>query len=346
VRNGVIPRLGELARSCRDVGRLTVGALRYLRTGTTPDSVLHSLISLHCQTGGTSTDLLHQIVRLRRPPSAFPHANGVLGNLSQADLSSITAHIEQKSYYVFPQLLPAEICDRLMEFAEHTESAPYPARAGLCPRAIYNRKEPVAEGFKFDEQSLLENHQVQSLVGDFSILSLAQRYLGSQPVSTITTMWWSTSAKFCDEAQSQLAQMYHFDMDHLKWIKIFFYLTDVTSANGPHMIVAGSHRRGAQPSALLRRGYVRISDDEMKQYYPPEAFVELTGPRGTIFAADTRAFHKGKVPESGDRLVLQLEFSDALFGGVHGSPPLPTHCSRTLLDVADRYPRIYARFQR
>ena len=49
------------------------------------------------------------------------------------------------------------------------------------------------------------------------------------------------------------------------------------------------------------------------RFIDPEDMVEIGGPRGTIFAEDTRGLHKGKHLLTGDRLLFQLEFSNSLF---------------------------------
>ena len=41
---------------------------------------------------------------------------------------------------------------------------------------------------------------------------------------------------------------------------------------------------------------------------------ELLGPKGTVIAEDTRAFHKGKQPMRGCRFVLELCFVNVVVG--------------------------------
>ena len=86
-------------------------------------------------------------------------------------------------------------------------------------------------------------------------------------------------------------------MDRIKFLKFFFYLTDV----GPEKrarthTCRDSHNR--KPAGLTQ-GRTNLSDEEMFKYYAKDQIVEITGSRGTIFAVDTRGFHKGKPPFSG-----------------------------------------------
>ena len=113
----------------------------------------------------------------------------------------------------------------------------------------------------------------------------------------------------------QTALYLHFDMDRLFFLKFFIYLTDVTPDTGPHVFVAGSHRRKPPPFRQDRR----FDDDEVAAHYPAPAIRTVCGPRGTIFAADTRALHKGEPVVRGERLVLQAEFAISKFGQNYGN---------------------------
>jgi hypothetical protein len=42
--------------------------------------------------------------------------------------------------------------------------------------------------------------------------------------------------------------------------------------------------------------------------------MEIIAPRGTLIAVDTSGLHKGKPVVAGHRLILQLEYTSALFG--------------------------------
>jgi hypothetical protein len=72
-----------------------------------------------------------------------------------------------------------------------------------------------------------------------------------------------------------------------------------------------------KPAALCRDE--RISDAEIARHYRAQDIVEIDGQAGTVFAADTRGFHKGTFPKSGDRLVIQIEYANSLFGAPFNS---------------------------
>ena len=146
------------------------------------------------------------------------------------------------------------------------------------------------------------------MIADQSILAVSQSFLKSKPVLDLVSMWWSTAIS--KEASSEVAQLFHWDMERIKFLKFFFYLTDVDHDTGPHCFVKGSNN--GFPISVRRDG--RISDEEISKAYPSENIVEITGKKGTILAVDTSGFHKGKNLKHGDRLLLQFEFSNSLFG--------------------------------
>ena len=76
-------------------------------------------------------------------------------------------------------------------------------------------------------------------------------------------MWWSVAGN--KQPDSAAAQLYHFDMDRIRWIKFFINLTDVTAENGPHCFIAGSQQTCGIPRHLLAKGYTRLSDEPVRR---------------------------------------------------------------------------------
>ncbi|MFN5754657.1 MAG: phytanoyl-CoA dioxygenase family protein, partial [Pseudanabaena sp.] len=295
-----------------DLINLVQGLFIYKNLGVTPEKSSLSLINLYCLTNGYSNSFLALIVKLFHRAYDFPSSSGVLGKLSSTQINAITKLIRDNGYYVFDNLLSLEICQRLTNLALSHECT---VRDSLDPNikvSVYNSDNPIATTYWLKEEDLINNPDIQNLMTDMSILSIAQAYLEAPPVLDIVTMWWSTpiSKKACSDS----AQLYHFDMDRIKWLKFFIYLTDVNTDNGPHCYISGSHRIGGKPKELLKRGYARIPDEDMEKFYSKEDLIEVTGYRGTIIAGDTLCFHKGKPLTISERLILELEFTNSLFG--------------------------------
>ncbi len=152
-------------------------------------------------------------------------------------------------------------------------------------------------------------------------------------------MWWSTA--FSKEASSRAAQLYHFDMDRFKFIKFYFYLTDVTSATGPHCYIRGTH--AYMPEKLWKDG--RILDREIDQEIKEEDKVEIVGSKGSIIAVDTRGLHKGKPLLEGERLILQFEFTNSLFGAPYQNIDITNKIDSKYLKIFKSYPYTFQRFK-
>jgi hypothetical protein len=209
-----------------------------------------------------------------------------------------------------------------------------PPRSGVG-RARFDPAKATAVRYDLDESDVVTFPAVQRLLADESLLALAQQYLGAAPVQDMVAMWWSTAV--VGDA-SAAAQLFHFDLDRLRFLKLFVYVTDVDDEHGPHTFVRGSHRDLPRPFRQDRR----YSDDEVLATFGGSV-VTIGGERGTTFLADTRALHKGLPLITGHRLVFQMEFATSLFGQVVDRVRLEDPIPR-LKSMFDRYPYTFRRF--
>ena len=91
--------------------------------------------------------------------------------------------------------------------------------------------------------------------------------------------------------------------------KIFIYITDTTLDGGPHEYVEGTNKVYAKHRNLLKKGYKRIDEKNIYNYYDITQIKKILGKKGTIFVGDTSCFHRGYPPIKNDRLLLVLEYS-------------------------------------
>ena len=340
----------EFLRLILNLYRFTKGCLIFFSTGLTPSDAPRALSYLSNLTNGRLNDALVFLARLRHASPTVRNASGVLGDLTDRDLQRIVAGISERGYYVFESKLPQQVCDGLMQFALSKACVPmgmdstdtlnqFNYKPG--EPCLYDRNNVISMRYDFDAQVVSENRLVQSLIIDPTLLAIAGMYLGTESVNDITTMWWSTALKQ-GKGSSTAAQFYHCDTDRIRFIKFFFYLTEVDSSTGPHCLVARSHRRKPRP---LLRGSRRISDEEIECYYPKDDILELVGPRGTILAVDNSGFHKGKPLERGERLILQILFETSRFGTPYGRVKINDRFSEEFLALAHQRPRIFENFE-
>ncbi|WP_204106194.1 MULTISPECIES: tetratricopeptide repeat protein [Spirulina sp. CCY15215] len=332
---------------CRPLDLLSVAVSLgiYSETGSVWEFAHQSKIQLHCQTNAYFNDFVSWLITTYRPPyETFKQGEGILGSFNSERLDAINSAINNGSYYIFPDRLPAQLCDRLTNFALTTPGIGYQQQETLPELVLYNRDNPQVDGCYIPEQDALDNSDIQGLATDPYFLAVAQRHLGAQPILANVSMWWSSAID--QSPNSAMAQLYHFDMDWLKWTNFFIYLTDVTTDTGPHCYIANTHHRQAKPETLLARRYVRIADRELQEYYPEEDFVEITGLRGTVIVGDTRCYHKAKPLKTGDRLMINITYANTLWlGGSYKQPILKSDFyNENLLTLAQTHPRIFSKF--
>jgi hypothetical protein len=303
----------------RSVVSLVLGIPYFIFLRKTPPFAYQGLINLFCLTGGKSNDFLSRTIQKIHPPLNLfnQEVQGIFGTMDDEEVKRVSERIREEGYYVFEKKLSSDLCDKLLEFSltepcHIRPMVPFNGDVDNFKLTRYDRLKPEAVRYDFNEGVLINHPVVQELFADLTLLSVAQNYLECQPVLDVTSMWWHTA--FLKEPSKEAAQYYHFDMDRIKWLKFFFYLTNVSSKNGPHCFIARSHKTKGIPKDLLRQGYARLTDEEVSKYYKKEDFVEFTAPSGTIIAEDTRGLHKGKMVENGDRLVFQIQISNSLFG--------------------------------
>jgi Phytanoyl-CoA dioxygenase (PhyH) len=174
------------------------------------------------------------------------------------------------------------------------------------PREIsLDLNQPIAPlNFFGPAQGVHRHPAVAALMNDPVLVAIARDYLRCDPILDMCQVW--ASLVFGDRPSKEATQRFHYDAAHPGFIKFFIYLTDVDSNNGPHCVVPASHRPDIA-GWKLRRGGRFVSDEQIERAYPGMTR-ELVGPRGSVIAEDTRAFHKGKQPRRGCRFVLELYF--------------------------------------
>jgi hypothetical protein len=320
------------------------GLYSYYSTGDASLDAWTSLLTLHCQTNGRSSDRLARLLRMMRPPRAPAAASGLLGCFAAEEIKDIAKELARDGYYVFERRVPAQMCDALERFARDTPAIVEGRGRSPEERVLFDVEAPFSKTYRIALEDIVANSSMQQVMADGVFAAVAEQYLRAHPILCGTDMWWSP--RFGDTPGADAAQEFHFDYDGAPvWLKYFVYLTDVTPQNGPHVFVRGSHRANHPAAdAILKRGYVRISDQDIFEAFGTENVIEICGLRGTVLVADTRGFHKGKMPLAGHRLIAQLFYCCPQFN-LHGPrQPLPHKIHPALADAIKATPRVFERF--
>ena len=156
-------------------------------------------------------------------------------------------------------------------------------------------------------QGFVTSPLLHAIASDTQLLALARAYLKTEPVLISARMWWSFAGEAAAEEQIRAGQGFHYDLDGYRGLTFFFYLTDVQDQSmGPHIYIRGSHVKKALGHIVSI--YKARADSEINRYYKSERQVVCYGPAGSGFAEDIFGFHKGMLPASRDRLILQVRY--------------------------------------
>ena len=158
---------------------------------------------------------------------------------------------------------------------------------------------PGARLGAYNPQIILSLPYLMEVANDPRVLAVVSDLLGCAPTLSDLSLWWS----FPSEGSAENAQLFHRDVDDLKFYKLFVHLTDVSPANGAHVYVKGSQRK----NALTR--IRRYEDGEIAGAFGKENFMTVQGEPGFSFIENTYGFHKGSVPRSARRLMFQAQYS-------------------------------------
>jgi hypothetical protein len=262
---------------------------------------------------GGVRSLLHAWLKTEQWNNCELKGESVFGEI---DLQHVITSLEKESLYRGINL-PKNLVQEILNFAKsevcYGDRKPsfgfyYPQK--VQAQSQYGKSFVTANYFNTVETC----PAIATLVHDPALAAIAAAYLGVKPVHVSTRLWWSLATEASGHDRRKAAQMFHYDLDDYRFLKFFFYLTDVNLSTGPHICVLGSHRRKKFMHELFRK---RFSDAAILQYYDAEKVIKICGNAGFGFAEDTLCFHKGDPPLHGDRLMLQIEYATYDYGMQH-----------------------------
>lgn len=151
-----------------------------------------------------------------------------------------------------------------------------------------------------------QSSTIRKIAHDPVLNEIALRYVGPSAKFLGSSMWWSYASRTNQADRSTYAQLFHYDLDDYKFIKFFFYLTDVDLDSGPHVYVKGTHQKKPLRYLYPMR---RFQDSEIEEAYPKESVLVVEGNAGDGFVEDTFGIHKGTPPISKDRLIIEFYYA-------------------------------------
>ena len=254
--------------------------------------------------------------RSTKPREISQEKASVLGNL---DVNAIAATIETDSCYQGFQL-PQDVVRELLKFAN--SSVGYINRDMNRP---WRCKGTEKVGVDLPENtrvcSYMSNIEkcstVKKLEKDPGILAIAAKFLGAEAVHMGSEISWSFPVAGNVTQQREAAQVFHYDLDDYRFIKFFFYLTDVDMSSGPHAYIRGTHNGKKLKHQLIGTRCASISDENILECYGVQNVVDICGKAGFGFVENPLCFHKGTEPTAKPRLMLQIEYAINDYGNIH-----------------------------
>lgn len=254
--------------------------------------------------------------RSTKPREISPEESSVLGKL---DVDAIAATIESDSCYQGLQL-PEDVVQELWNFASSTVG--YINRDSKRP---YSYKGTEKVGVDLPENSRVCSYMsntmlsstVKKLIEDPGILAIAAKFLGAPPVHMGSEISWSFPVAGNHVQQRNAAQVFHYDLDDYRFIKFFFYLTDVDLSSGAHTYIRGTHKGKKFLHQLISTRCADIDDEKIVECYHAKNVVNVCGQAGFGFVENPLCFHRGTRPTEKPRLMLQLEYTINDYGNIH-----------------------------
>ena len=123
-----------------------------------------------------------------------------------------------------------------------------------------------------------------------------------------TKIQWSPVCDASDEWRNENLQSvtFHYDVHHLNFVYIFFYLTECNKNSGAHQLISGSHKNKKIFKHLI--GSVKQTKENLEKDYSKKDFVTIEGKAGHGFIEDTSCFHRALIPINNARLALQFRY--------------------------------------
>lgn len=250
---------------------------------------------LHERTNGGFDRFYQKWCALVRPPVAMP----VPRRLNKTGVSEVVNELQVQGCKVLPFALSGDEIEALRRFAFST---PAYSKKISEQMLIDPEKIPTEHGrYYWPMHLLVKSHVVRDLLSDSTFASIAQSYLGAEPMLAHVTLWLDPVYEGYYDPH-----VYHYDNDGPGFIKFFFYLTDVTTDTGAHRFIRGTHPH-RKPGVF--RVSKRYEDEELLNFFGEDKEVVFTAPAGTVIAEDTAGFHRGSDLKSGYRLLMQFQFS-------------------------------------
>jgi ectoine hydroxylase-related dioxygenase (phytanoyl-CoA dioxygenase family) len=290
-------------------------------------------------TGGLSNDIINFFVS--KKPLKKETYTGIFSKFDEDEIFKYKKQLDNNGYLILDNVLNSDEVNALVDDFIKLEGF-YTSDSNIkSQKKKLNIQNPESVKFYYNSQDIIDNFNVQKILFDSSIIHFAQMYLNSYPVIDSISSWWSFPSAAPDK---NAAQWWHFDLERPKWLKFFFFLTDCSLENGAHCFVKATHKNNSIPWTLRKRGYERLSDDDVEKIYSKKDIIDIVAKKGSLLIEDTRGLHKGRNLIKGNRFLIQIQYSSSSFGTTIDNFRMP-ELNKDLLKVRNKFTHTYSLFK-
>ena len=241
--------------------------------------------------------------RIQRMSSRERLANRLASRLptfeSSGDTSAQSAELKERGFLFLDTLISHEQIEAMRTFFSANKCVdPYRPALGkfIAPRDA----PPQTHVAYFPNETVIRAPHAVAIANDPRVLGIISGFLGAKPTISYMAAWWSMPH---EDGKAEQAELFHRDVDDIRFVKLFCYLTDVDETSGPHMFVPGS--QNIDRLTRIRR----YDDSEVIQAFGADGLRTFTGKAGTVFLENTYGLHRGIPPTKKPRLLFQVLYS-------------------------------------
>ncbi len=251
---------------------------------------------LHERTNGRFDEWYVKRSRQKRPPGNL----GTPEFLTSGQIADTGSELKRDGCSILPRRLDDKDIAEITAFAFSTPAwGTHPdQRIMLDPESLPRN----TARHTWDMDAVIRIPAVQRLILDPALHQIAQDYVGAEPVLANVTLSIDAPAdKKFD------AHMYHYDNDGPRFLKYFFYITDVEPDTGAHCFIKGSH--GHVKPEPFRISKLHEDGKELLDFYGKDKEIVFAAPKGTIIAEDTAGFHRGSTVQRKYRILMTMQYA-------------------------------------
>lgn len=240
--------------------------------------------------------------QIRSVPSREQSANRLASRLPGFEGGSETSQaavLKDRGYLFLDNLISADQLRDMRAFFSTNKCAD-PYRPALGEFIAPGEAPPQTHVAFFSNETIVRAPHVLAIANNPKVLSIVSGFLGAKPTISLLTAWWSMPHS---DGKAEEAERFHRDVDDIRFVKLFCYLTDVDEVSGPHMFVPGS--QNIDRLTKIRR----YDDSEIVDAFGKNSLSMFTGKAGTAFLENTYGFHRGVPPTEKPRLLFQVLYS-------------------------------------